>query len=149
MSGSAARKASLLILRCRVVNRSVLNVERARIISPSNDSFILNMTGVVTHTGIFSAVITFTKPMNVTWIDGEPDSDNKRPLGYMSLDALHASHKRATLNQQSMFYVTDQEVNCIPLPEASPQADTLARLSETSLPVSLVDEFDLANPETM
>lgn len=92
-----------------VVNRSVLNVEQARIISPSNGSFILNMTGVVTHTGIFSATIRFTRAMNVTWIDGPPDSGTKRPLGYMDLEPLHAKHKRAELNQQSRFFVTDQD----------------------------------------
>lgn len=50
------------------------------------------------------------KPMNVTWIDGNPDSDNRRPLGYMSLEPLNAHSKRADLNQQSTFIVTDQEV---------------------------------------
>lgn len=66
-----------------VVNVSVLNIDTAQIVNPTNTSFNLSMQGVVsahlilsghkihralvqvTHTGIFNAKITFTEPVNV------------------------------------------------------------------------------------
>lgn len=68
-----------------VVNVSVLNIDKAQIINPTNTSFQLSMEGVVssgahahgrelpltsvcqvTHTGIIPAKIAFTKPVNVS-----------------------------------------------------------------------------------
>ncbi|EGO25193.1 hypothetical protein SERLADRAFT_448192 [Serpula lacrymans var. lacrymans S7.9] len=58
----------------------------------------------VSHTGIFSASIAFTQPVNVTWINGSSET----PLGYMSLSPLSASHKRATINDTTTFYIQDE-----------------------------------------
>jgi hypothetical protein len=67
-----------------VVNVSVLNIDTAQILDPTNTSFTLSMQGVVrtfsslphdleliccykvTHTGIIPAKITFTQPVNVS-----------------------------------------------------------------------------------
>ncbi|KAH7926942.1 hypothetical protein BV22DRAFT_1007914 [Leucogyrophana mollusca] len=87
-----------------VVNRSQLDIQTAAITSPANDSFQLAMQGIVTHTGIFSATIAFSQPVNVSWMDGS----NETPLGYMSLSQLYAKNKRATINDTTMFYITDQ-----------------------------------------
>ncbi|KAH7915074.1 hypothetical protein BJ138DRAFT_1122997 [Hygrophoropsis aurantiaca] len=87
-----------------VVNRSTLNIETAAITSPSNDSFQLAMQGVVAHTGIFSATISFSQPINVSWVDGS----SVIPLGYMTLSTLYAKDKRATINDTTEFYITNQ-----------------------------------------
>lgn len=88
-----------------VINKTQLTVTTAAITNPSNSSFTLAMQGLVTHTGIFSAAIIFTQPVNVSWIEGSA----KTPLGYMSLATLYASHKRATIDDTTTFYITDQE----------------------------------------
>ncbi|KAG1896026.1 uncharacterized protein F5891DRAFT_1165745 [Suillus fuscotomentosus] len=87
-----------------VINQSTLNIQQAAILSPSNTSFTLAILGVVSHTGIFSATVAFSQPVNVSWINGSVDV----PLGYMSLSTLHASNKRATINDTTTFYITDQ-----------------------------------------
>ncbi|KAK7064212.1 hypothetical protein R3P38DRAFT_3165227 [Favolaschia claudopus] len=89
-----------------VVNKSTLDVQVADITSPTNGSFLLAMEGNVAHTGVISAKISFPDPVNVSWIthDG-PEID----LGYLTLDTLHASHKRATINQTATpFVITNQ-----------------------------------------
>ncbi|KAH7888371.1 hypothetical protein F5I97DRAFT_2002257 [Phlebopus sp. FC_14] len=88
-----------------VVNKTVLNISEAALTNPTNSSFTLAMQGVVTHTGIFSATITFTQAVNVSWIDGS----TKVPLGYMKLDTLYAKNKRATINDTTVFNIVDQE----------------------------------------
>ncbi|KAL4074292.1 hypothetical protein J3A83DRAFT_4234939 [Scleroderma citrinum] len=88
-----------------VVNQSQLDVTTAAITNPSNTSFTLTMQGLVTHTGIFSAAIKFTQPVNVSWIEDSA----KTPLGFMTLAPLYAAHKRATINDTTTFYITDQE----------------------------------------
>ncbi|KAI5120964.1 hypothetical protein M0805_006636 [Coniferiporia weirii] len=88
-----------------VVNVSVLNIDTAAITSPANTSFTLNMEGIVTHTGIFGAKITFTEPVNVSWVVNDTDI----PLGVISLTPLHASHKRATINQTTTFNISDED----------------------------------------
>ncbi|KAI6135778.1 hypothetical protein EV401DRAFT_1898270 [Pisolithus croceorrhizus] len=88
-----------------VVNEAELDISTAAIINPSNASFTLAMQGLVTHTGIFSAVIKFTQPVNVSWIEGSA----KTPLGYMNLAAIYATHKRATINDTTTFHIIDQE----------------------------------------
>ncbi|KAG2078952.1 hypothetical protein BDR04DRAFT_1124058 [Suillus decipiens] len=87
------------------INRSTLNIQRAAILSPSNTSFTLAMLGVVSHTGIFSARVSFSQPVNVSWMNGSAEV----PLGYMSLSTLYASNKRATINDTTTFYITDQD----------------------------------------
>ena len=59
----------------------------------------------MSHTGIFSATVAFSQPVNVSWINGTDEV----PIGYMSLSTLHASNKRATLNDTTTFYITDQD----------------------------------------
>ncbi|KIK99094.1 hypothetical protein PAXRUDRAFT_30734 [Paxillus rubicundulus Ve08.2h10] len=88
-----------------VVNKAQLNITTAAITNPTNTSFLLSMQGIVTHTGIFSASISFPNPVNVSWIDGS----TKVPIGYMQLSTLYAKNKRATFNDTTMFYITDQD----------------------------------------
>ncbi|KAG2368054.1 hypothetical protein BDR07DRAFT_1391769 [Suillus spraguei] len=88
-----------------IINRSTLNIQRAAILSPSNTSFTLAMLGVVSHTGIFSARVSFSQPVNVSWMNGSVEV----PLGYMSLSTLYASNKQATINDTTTFYITDQD----------------------------------------
>ncbi|KAG1812612.1 uncharacterized protein BJ212DRAFT_460083 [Suillus subaureus] len=87
-----------------VINQATLNIQQAAILSPSNTSFTLVMLGVVSHTGIFSATVAFSQPVNVSWMNGSVEV----PLGYMSLSTLYASNKRATINDTTTFYITDQ-----------------------------------------
>ncbi|KAF8840051.1 hypothetical protein BDN67DRAFT_1054007 [Paxillus ammoniavirescens] len=88
-----------------VVNKAQLGITTAAIMNPTNTSFLLSMQGIVTHTGIFSASISFPNPVNVSWIDGS----TKVPIGYMQLSTLYAKNKRATINDTTMFYITDQD----------------------------------------
>ncbi|THH12496.1 hypothetical protein EW146_g7640 [Bondarzewia mesenterica] len=88
-----------------VVNVSALNIDKAAIVQPSNGSFTLQMDGLVTHTGIFSASIVFPKPLNISWVDG----DQEVPLGSFSLQPLSARKKRAYINQTTNFDISDQD----------------------------------------
>ncbi|KIJ67573.1 hypothetical protein HYDPIDRAFT_180379 [Hydnomerulius pinastri MD-312] len=88
-----------------VVNKTQLDITTAAITNPSNSSFTLTMQGIVSHTGIFSASIAFTQPVNVSWIDGT----TKVPIGFMVLHTLYAKNKRATINDTTIFNITDQE----------------------------------------
>ncbi|KAJ7668375.1 hypothetical protein DFH06DRAFT_1181491 [Mycena polygramma] len=88
-----------------VVNRSTLDVQVAAITAPTNNSFNLAMQGTVAHTGIIAASISFPDPVNVSWV---PVDGPEVPLGYLTLDTLHAKAKRATINQTaSPFTITD------------------------------------------
>ncbi|KAG1761975.1 hypothetical protein EDD22DRAFT_893760 [Suillus occidentalis] len=69
-----------------VINQSTLNIQQAAILSPSNTS------------------LAFTQPVNVSWMNGSVEV----PLGYMSLSTLYASNKRATINDTTTFFITDQ-----------------------------------------
>ncbi|KAA1471743.1 hypothetical protein DENSPDRAFT_133322 [Dentipellis sp. KUC8613] len=88
-----------------VVNVSVLNIDTVSLVEPSNNSFTLGMNGLVTHTGIFSATISFPEPLNVTWVNG----DEEVPLGYFGMQPLSAKNKRAYINQTTEFTVADQD----------------------------------------
>ncbi|KAI0298570.1 hypothetical protein BC826DRAFT_1096594 [Russula brevipes] len=88
-----------------IVNASSLNIDRAVIASPTNNSFSLHMDGWVTHTGIFPARISFTQPVSVSWVNGSEEV----PLGRFNLDPLKAKNKRAGINQTTDFTITDQE----------------------------------------
>jgi len=37
------------------------------------------------------------------------NGNDEIPIGYMSLSTLHASNKRATINDTTTFYITDQD----------------------------------------
>ncbi|KAJ7072466.1 hypothetical protein C8F01DRAFT_1299136 [Mycena amicta] len=78
-----------------VVNRSTLNIQVAAITAPTNNSFMLAMQGNVAHTGFIPASIAFQEPVNVSWVKDGVDI----PVGYLSLDDLHAHGKRAVINQ--------------------------------------------------
>ncbi|KAG0699990.1 hypothetical protein DFH29DRAFT_1001544 [Suillus ampliporus] len=86
-----------------VINEATLDIQQAAILSPSNTSFTLAILGV-SHTGIFSATVAFSQPVDVSWMNGSDEV----PLGYMSLSTLYASNKRATINDTMTFYITDQ-----------------------------------------
>ncbi|KAF9007982.1 hypothetical protein BDQ17DRAFT_1388900 [Cyathus striatus] len=90
-----------------VVKRTTLDIQQATISSPSNDSFNLMLEGNVAHTGIFSATIKFTNPITVTWLEG----DNMTMIGEMSLnEPLKAKHKRAILDQSTVFKIHDTDI---------------------------------------
>ncbi|KAK0241921.1 hypothetical protein EDD85DRAFT_820884 [Armillaria nabsnona] len=89
-----------------VVNRSVINVDVAFITEPQNNTFNLALTGAITHTGIISARIEFTKPTNVFWVQ---DNGTETPIGAMWLHTLHATNKRAEVNEQTVFNISDED----------------------------------------
>ncbi|KAF8070285.1 hypothetical protein FPV67DRAFT_1755106 [Lyophyllum atratum] len=88
-----------------VVKRSQLDIELATISQSQNTSFALSLRGNVTHTGIFSAKIKFTEPVRVAWIE---DDGSETPLGTMNLKELSAKHKRAPINDDTTFLITDE-----------------------------------------
>ncbi|KAF9071074.1 hypothetical protein BDP27DRAFT_1419362 [Rhodocollybia butyracea] len=88
-----------------VLNKSVLGVSVATISNPTNDSFSLALQGSVSHTGIISAKIQFTEPVSVAWLQ---DNGTQTPIGTMKLEEISASHKRATVNQNTTFQIQDQ-----------------------------------------
>ncbi|KAG1762129.1 hypothetical protein EDD22DRAFT_1029175 [Suillus occidentalis] len=81
----------------------LLQIHLNALTSPSHN-FTLAMEGIVSHTGIFSATVAFTQPVNVSWMNGSVEV----PLGYTSLSTLYASNKRATINDTTTFFITDQ-----------------------------------------
>ncbi|KAF9051008.1 hypothetical protein BDZ89DRAFT_1056905 [Hymenopellis radicata] len=85
-----------------VVNRSVINIDEAAISSPQNES---DACSQVTHTGVISATISFTKPVSVSWVQ---DNGTQTPLGIMELHTLHASGKRATIDDTTLFNITQE-----------------------------------------
>ncbi|KAK7690332.1 hypothetical protein QCA50_006989 [Cerrena zonata] len=89
-----------------VLNRSQLGVDFATISAPSNNSFQLALQGTVTHTGIIPARIQFTKPIQVSWVQ---DNGTESPIGVMELGDIHASHKRASIDQTTQFNITDED----------------------------------------
>ncbi|KAF5351977.1 hypothetical protein D9756_007389 [Leucocoprinus leucothites] len=92
-----------------VVKRSQIDVDRAVIMNPANDSFTLQFQGNVTHTGIFSASIKFTEPIDVFWLN-DPDNDSEGiQIGSTPpFTELHARHKRAPINQTQPFTIVNQ-----------------------------------------
>ncbi|KAJ3567055.1 hypothetical protein NP233_g6616 [Leucocoprinus birnbaumii] len=92
-----------------VVKRTQIDVDRAVIMNPSNDSFTLQFEGNVTHTGIFSASIKFTEPIDVFWLQ-DPDNDSVGvQIGSTPpFTELHARHKRAPINQTQPFTIVNQ-----------------------------------------
>jgi len=88
-----------------VVKRSQLGVDVATISQPQNNTFLLNLQGNVTHTGIISAKIEFLEPIRVAWIE---DDATETPLGTMNLSPLSAKHKRASVNQTTTFIINDE-----------------------------------------
>ncbi|KAI0686332.1 hypothetical protein BC835DRAFT_1523137 [Cytidiella melzeri] len=92
------------VIAQHVVNASVLNIDSAQILEPTNTSFTLVMQGLVTHTGVIPAKIAFTEPVNVSWkING-----SEVPLGIINLTPLDSKHKRATINQSTTFAISDE-----------------------------------------
>lgn len=70
------------------------------------DRFNLALQGNVAHTGFIPASISFPDPVNVSWV--EPDK-TETPIGWLKLDSLHASSKRATINQtETPFNIGDE-----------------------------------------
>jgi hypothetical protein len=58
----------------------------------------------VSHAGIFSAQISFTQPLHVSWVNASEEV----PLGVFNLEPLHVKKKRAYINQTTDFTITDQ-----------------------------------------
>jgi hypothetical protein len=105
-----------------VINKSTIDITMAEITSPTNGNFNLHMLGIISHTGFIPAVIHYTQPVKVrcflslfrefiwclekvqwlrtpdTWVD----------IGQMNLTSpISAKHKRATLDQTTVFNITD------------------------------------------
>lgn len=59
----------------------------------------------MSHTGIFNAKITFTQPVNVTWLINNTEIE----LGTMNLTPLSAKSKRATIDQNVLFEIADED----------------------------------------
>ncbi|KAI0739355.1 hypothetical protein C8Q80DRAFT_1123812 [Daedaleopsis nitida] len=88
-----------------IVNVSVLNVDQAQIINPTNNSFDLKMDAWVSHAGIFSATIKFNQPLSVAWVN----NGEQIPIGSFSLDPLKVKSKRAYINQTVAFTIDDED----------------------------------------
>ena len=58
----------------------------------------------VSHAGIFSAQISFTRPLYVSWVNASEEV----PLGVFNLQPLYVKKKRAYINQTADFTITDQ-----------------------------------------
>ncbi|KXN90203.1 hypothetical protein AN958_04693 [Leucoagaricus sp. SymC.cos] len=92
-----------------VVKRTQIEVDRAVIMNATNDSFTLQFQGNVTHTGIISATIKFTEPIDVFWLkDPDNDPDGIQIGTSEAFDELHAIHKRAKIDQTKLFTIVNQ-----------------------------------------
>lgn len=102
-----------------VVNKSHLVIDVAQITNPSNQSFSLNMSGIVTNTGFIPAKIEFTEPIRVTWIPDAPVNGSVKraegdpepiSIGAMNFtEALHAHNKRAEISQTTTLVVENEQ----------------------------------------
>ena len=61
----------------------------------------------VFNTGIIPAKIMFTENTTVSWIENKT---TETPLGFMQLHDLSTKNKRATINDKTTFFITDQAV---------------------------------------
>jgi hypothetical protein len=61
-----------------------------------------------THTGIIPAKISFTQPINVTWLPPSSLSSPPIPLGQLTLSDLHSSHARAPISTTTTFHISNQ-----------------------------------------
>ena len=66
---------------------------------------MLNIFFKVFNTGIFPARIIFTENTNISWIENKTTETR---LGFMRLHDLSAKNKRATINDTTTFFITDQ-----------------------------------------
>ncbi|KAI8977823.1 hypothetical protein BD414DRAFT_466746 [Trametes punicea] len=89
-----------------IVNVSVLNVDRAAIMNPTNTSFDLRMDGWVSHAGIFKSTIYFNEPLTVSWVNGSGDPVR---LGSFTMQPLSVRSKRAYINQTVPFTIEDED----------------------------------------
>jgi len=60
----------------------------------------------VAHTGIFSAKIQFTEPIDISW---KEDDGTQTALGSMIFTELHADNKRAIIDQTTTFNISDED----------------------------------------
>ncbi|KAG7446409.1 uncharacterized protein BT62DRAFT_931852 [Guyanagaster necrorhizus] len=89
-----------------VVDKSVINVNVASITELQNNTFNLALSGVITHTGVISARIEFTQPTDVYWVQ---DNGTEIPIGSMWLHTLLAKDKRAAVDEQTVFNISDED----------------------------------------
>ncbi|KAH9850917.1 hypothetical protein C2E23DRAFT_886961 [Lenzites betulinus] len=90
-----------------IVNVSVLNVDRLIIENPTNNSFTLTMDAWVSHAGIFSAKIDFTRPLEVGWVNTTTGA--VVALGSFTLGELTVKSKRAYINQTVSFTIGNED----------------------------------------
>lgn len=98
------------VIAQHVLDVSQMHVDSSMIQSPNNGSFTLVMKGWVSNTGVIPAVIHWTQPVRVSWMrDYGNDNETEVPLGSMWLDDLVAKNKRATIDQTTLFNITDED----------------------------------------
>ncbi|KAI0710861.1 hypothetical protein C8Q76DRAFT_623714 [Earliella scabrosa] len=88
-----------------LINISVLNIDQAQIVDPTNNSFNLKIDAWVSRAGIIKATIKLNEPVQVAWVNGSGDHV---PLGRFDLEPLYVRHKRAYINQTVAFTIEDE-----------------------------------------
>ncbi|GAA95808.1 hypothetical protein E5Q_02465, partial [Mixia osmundae IAM 14324] len=84
----------------RIVDAATLAVDTVTITNPLLNSFGTGLTGSITNSGPFDAVITFTQGLTVAW--------NGAPLGQIAMpDISLVGDVGATLNLEAAFAVAD------------------------------------------
>ncbi|PWZ00897.1 hypothetical protein BCV70DRAFT_84414 [Testicularia cyperi] len=84
----------------KIVDNSILNIDRVTILNPQQNSFTTALQGTITNSGPFDAVIQFTEGLNVTW--------EGRLLGQIAMPNVSlAGDVGATLEIEAQFVVAD------------------------------------------
>ncbi|EST10168.1 Protein of unknown function DUF3712 [Kalmanozyma brasiliensis GHG001] len=84
----------------KIVDNSILNIDRVTILNPQQNSFQTALQGTITNSGPFDATIQFTNGLNVTW--------NGRLLGQIAMPNVSlAGDVGATLEILAEFVVAD------------------------------------------
>lgn len=83
------------------VNDAKINFDAINITNPTNDNFIVSMSGTTSGTGPFGAKITFNGPVNILY--------NNAILGSAELDPIEVSNGKGTLaGQKRTFTIRDK-----------------------------------------
>ncbi|KAM0750211.1 hypothetical protein T439DRAFT_247618 [Meredithblackwellia eburnea MCA 4105] len=84
----------------KIVDQAILGVDTVLISNPSNTAFSTTLTGSITNSGPFDAVIEFTSGLTVAW--------NGSPLGQIAMpDISLTGDVGATINVAATFAVAD------------------------------------------
>ncbi|CAB4425569.1 unnamed protein product [Rhizophagus irregularis] len=83
------------------VNDSQINFDAINITNPTNDNFIVSMSGTTSGTGPFSATITFNGPVDISY--------NGAIIGSVELDPIEVSGGKGTLaGEKRLFVIRDK-----------------------------------------